>query len=82
VRILTAGLLALGLHDLWQNYRVWRIASAAGAFKTSIFDPQAWYVTNHADPAYTAAISAGAVLSLASLAFLLFMWRRSRRLPA
>lgn len=79
IRILTGGAFVIGLHDLWQNFGVWRIQNAAAAFKVKDFASQDWSVTNHPDPAYVNAIIAGAILSLASLAILLFFTFRSRR---
>jgi protein-S-isoprenylcysteine O-methyltransferase Ste14 len=69
----------IGLNDLWQNYRIWRVAEAAGSFDERIFDPRAWKVINHPDPTYLGLILAGAVLSLVSLGVLLIFAWRSRR---
>jgi len=52
VALVTGAGMLIGLNDLWQNYRVWRVPAAALNFKEKIFDPRVWIVANHADPVY------------------------------
>ena len=69
----------ISLNDLWQNYRIWRVAAAARSFDVDMFDPRVWIVTNHPDPPYLGFILVGAALSLVSLGVLLYFTWRSRR---
>jgi hypothetical protein len=77
--LVVSAAVIIGLNDVWQNYRIWRVAEAAPSFKEEIFDPRAWKVINHADPVYLGLILAGAALSLVSLGVLLYFTWRSRR---
>jgi len=79
VYLIISAVIIISLNDLGQNYRIWRVAAAAPTFKKIIFDPRAWTVTNHPDPAYLGLALAGAALSLVSLGVLLFFIWRSRR---
>ncbi|HLE52041.1 MAG TPA: hypothetical protein VI755_08255 [Anaerolineales bacterium] len=79
VYLILSTVIIISLNDLGQNYRIWQVAAAAPTFKEIIFDPRAWMVTNHPDPAYLGLLLAGAALSLVSLGVLLFFTWRSRR---
>lgn len=78
-RILTAGALVIGLHDLWQNFDAWQIVRTAAGFAPKEFDASAWFVANHPDLKYTIVLAAGALLSWISLGLLSFLTWRSRR---
>lgn len=71
--------IIIGINDLWQNYRIWRVVSAAANFKEQKFDQAVWTVANHPDPVYLGLVLAGVALSLVSLGVLLFFTWRSRR---
>jgi multisubunit Na+/H+ antiporter MnhC subunit len=78
VYLVTVAAIIIGLNDLWQNFRVWRVPAAMLNFKEKVFDPRLWTVANHADPLYQGLVLGGAVLSLASLGVLGFFTWRSR----
>jgi hypothetical protein len=78
VHVILGTLLIINLNDLWQNYRIWRVAEVARIINEVDFDPRVWTVANHPDPPYLGLILAGAVLSLVSLGVLLFFTWRSR----
>jgi len=79
VALITCSGIIIGMNDLWQNYRVWRVTAVASNFKEKIFAPQVWAVTNHSDPVYLGLVLGGAFLSLASLGLLIFFTWRSHR---
>lgn len=72
-------MIIIGLNDLWENFKVWRVATAALTFKEKLFDPQSWMVANHPDPDYFGLLLVGAALSLISLGVLFLLSRRSHR---
>jgi branched-subunit amino acid transport protein len=76
VYLVTVAGIIIGVNDLWQNYRVWRVPAAMLNFKEKVFDPRLWTVANHTDPVYLGLIWGGAALSLVSLGVLVFFtWR-------
>jgi len=68
-------------NDLWQNFRLWRIADAAAQFAQKTIILSTWTVTNHVDPEYITMLWAGAGISAACLAALniLALKRRSNK---
>ncbi len=54
-------------NDLWQNFRLWRIADAAAQFAQKTIILSTWTVTNHADPDYFTLLWMGAGVSVACL---------------
>jgi hypothetical protein len=82
VYIIIGTAILIGLNDLWQNFRSWRVAEVALTFEIEDFIQQAWRVANHADPIYLDLVMAGAALSLVSLGVLLFFTWRSRHRAA
>jgi len=78
VYLVIGSAIIINLNDLWQNYRIWRVAEVVRHLKETNFDSRAWIVANHPDPAYLGLILAGAILSLVSLGVLVFFTWRSR----
>jgi hypothetical protein len=78
-RILSLGLLALLAHDLYQHSRLWRVTNMYQLFPSTPANVQS-SVVNHADPAYVAALIAGAAVTLLTFVALLILSRRERRL--
>lgn len=74
------GAVVLLLSDLWQHIKVWRVNVAADAFPDVPVDLAQKVVANHADPAYTNLLIAGAALTVLAAAFLIFMAIRERRM--
>jgi len=72
--------LAFMAQDLWQNLRLWKVASARALFPTANFSPADWYVhNNYNDGGYIALVGLGLALSAAALALLAFLSLRERR---
>ncbi len=72
-----AGGVIFMLHDLWQNLRIWRIVDIAKQFAIEEEYPLAhWQVVNHTDTRYLFALAVGAAISLATLAWLIFIQTR------
>ena len=78
VYLIIGSALIINLNDLWQNYRIWRVAEVVRHLQEAGFVPLDWIVANHPDPPYLGLILAGAFLSLVSLGILLFFTWRSR----
>lgn len=70
------GLLIL-FNDLMQHRELWKLDQLEKIFPHETFTP--FHLANHADPLYAAALIAGGVVTLAALALLLGMARRSAR---
>ena len=66
-RLLTIAGLILLTHDLWQHFRLWRVAHMPGLFPPRPLDLSLNVVANHPDPPYTIALGMGALLTLISL---------------
>ncbi|MFZ6026488.1 MAG: hypothetical protein ACOYYS_02120 [Chloroflexota bacterium] len=79
-RILQLGALSLLCADLWTHLKIWRVTMSAEAFPFTLVDLSIKVVGNHADPPYINAITAGAVISSLSLALLIVLSIRERRL--
>jgi hypothetical protein len=71
--------IVISLNDLWQNYRIWRVAEVVRSLEQVDFDPRVWTVANRLDPVYQVLILAGVALSLVSLGVLGFFVWRSRK---
>jgi hypothetical protein len=81
IYIIISTTIVISLNDLWENFKVWRVATAALTFKEKIFDPRAWMVANHPDPDYYELLLVGAILSMVSLGVLILLsWRSYRRI--
>jgi hypothetical protein len=65
--LLSFGLLIIAL-DLWQHSRLWRLAEARHAFEI-IYPTLRVAINNHADPAYFAALAAGAAITVVALIY-------------
>jgi len=77
-----AGWMGLGLmvNDLLLELRLWRVTNAAVNFPVTAVDLSIKVVANHPDPPYTTALGIGTVVSLVSIAVLLFLaWREVRK---
>lgn len=70
-------LLAFGVADLVQNYRLWSVARVVNVFEYSFFTPDQWYISNNlSDFPYLNYVLWGAVGSVATFLFLVVMaWR-------
>jgi len=66
---LLSGLLLLA-SDIWQHVKLWRVAKMGDLFPNKALDLSVNVVANHPDPAYTASLIAGGVISLGSLLLL------------
>jgi hypothetical protein len=78
--ILVGGAAMVGLHDLWQNFLVWRVWKAASTFKPATFTPQTWLAANYYDLGYSLRLGIGLGVSVLTLALLLFLtWRAHHR---
>jgi multisubunit Na+/H+ antiporter MnhC subunit len=65
--------------DMAGSARLWRVAVSSGLFGPMAFDRSAAAVANHSDPAYSTAILAGLVITLATAAVLLMLAARERQ---
>ena len=66
-------------NDLWQNFRLWRIADAAGQFAEKSIVLSTWTVANRADPEYFTLLWVGAGISAACLGLMIFLSTRNKR---
>jgi hypothetical protein len=72
--------LLVMVHDLWQNLKIWRVASAALGFEEKWFNIKLWFVNNHYDAPYFTLLYIGAAGSLITLALLAILsWRENRK---
>jgi hypothetical protein len=85
-RTRTAGRIALALgvallaHDLWQHFKLWRVANMGALFSPAPVDLSLDIVANHADPLYICALVIGLLVSIATLLVLCFLsWKEARR---
>jgi multisubunit Na+/H+ antiporter MnhC subunit len=74
----TLALMFLAI-DMAGSARLWRVAVSSGLFGPMAFDRSAAAVANHSDPAYSTAILAGLVITLATAAVLLMLAARERQ---
>jgi hypothetical protein len=74
-----AGTLVLA-SDIWAHTKLWRVAKMGELFPNKVLDLGLNVVANHPDPAYTATLIAGGVISLASLICLVALAIRERRI--
>lgn len=70
---LMLALLVLIGHDLWQHFKLWQVSAAFQRFEPEAFFAGKWVVSNYYDERYFIQLKRGAVISLGSLAGLLFM---------
>lgn len=67
-------------HDMWMNYRLWRVVDASQKFESKYFNPLKWGVTNrYNDVEYIQILWLGLAISLASLLFLLYLAFQEKR---
>jgi hypothetical protein len=78
-RMLSLGLLALLVNDLYQHSRIWRVTNMYQLFPSTPANLPS-RVINHSDPVYITALIAGASVTLLTFAALLILARRERRL--
>lgn len=72
------GLVWLG-HDLWQHFKLWRVARLHMTFPSKDLDLSLNFVANHTDPAYTSLIVVGLMISFLSGGFLVYKSRAELR---
>jgi hypothetical protein len=77
-RLALAGGFLVLVNDLWQHEKLWRVAHLPEMFNARDVDLSLSHVANHPDPAYTAALIVGAVVSALALVFLGWMAYRER----
>jgi len=86
LRLIGLVMMVIEGHDLWQNFKTWTPVSAARAVVSSPFISNQWVVANHPDPAYITAVIVGTVISIFSIALVLFLafrfHRQSIKIPA
>ncbi len=78
-RISMIGMLAILVNDIWQHEKLWRVAHLPDMFNARDVNLSLAYVANHPDPLYTAALIAGALVTVLSLGFLGWMAYRERK---
>jgi hypothetical protein len=73
-------LLLFEINDIFQNYILWSVANVAGGFQEQGYDASQWYVANDwGDTSYLILILIGFIVTVLSLAFLIYMtWREKR----
>jgi hypothetical protein len=73
--------LVVATHDLWQDFKAWKVLSSAYWFKPSTsIDLTMYGVINRPDPRYTEVLILGAIVSVLSLAALCALaWREKRQ---
>jgi len=79
-KLLCLALFGLGLQDLWQHIKLWRVDRMPGLFRNLEVDLTGEFVANHPDPAYAAALGIGWGIALLSLAALIWLSLRNPRL--
>lgn len=68
------------VHDMWMNYRLWRVMDASQKFESKLINPLQWVVANrYNDVEYIQILWLGLAISLGSLMFLLYLVFRERR---
>jgi len=69
------------VHDMWMNYRLWRIADASQKFEAKPFNPLNWFVANrYNDLEYIQILWLGLGISLISLGLLIyFMFQEKKK---
>ncbi len=68
------------VHDMWMNYRLWRVADAAQKFEAKAFNPSKWFAANrYNDMEYIQILWLGLGISLVSLALLLYFVYREKK---
>ena len=72
-RLLTVAGLALLAHDLWQHFRLWRVAHMPGLFPPRPLDLSLNVVAIHPDPPYELAVGLGAAITLITLLALILL---------
>ncbi len=66
-------LLLLAINDLWQNFTLWSVTNVKGGFPEQGYDPTQWFVANDwSDRPYLTLILIGSVVTILSLAFLIY----------
>ncbi len=73
VRFAAVGLLLIGWHDLWINFKLWLPARLGKIYPPLPFDRPYWTIANHSDPAYITALAVGGAVSILSIALLIFL---------
>ncbi|MCL4561162.1 MAG: hypothetical protein M1281_11160 [Chloroflexi bacterium] len=82
LRIGAIGLFLAGSQDLWLNLKSWTPRSVSNHMPSFAFKLENWFVVNHADPSYTTILIVGALISLISISFVLFMaLRKQKNIP-
>lgn len=69
-------------HDMWMNYRLWRVVDAAQKFEAKVFNPLKWFAANrYNDMEYIRILWLGLGISLVSLALLIYFVYREKKTP-
>ena len=79
-RISLLGIILLIVHDLWQYLKFWQVANAIQFFPVTPVDLSIKIVANHPDPQYINMLILGGCVSSLTLAFLLIMVLRERKM--
>jgi hypothetical protein len=78
VRLVELAVVGLVAQDLWQHFKSWRVINMGKVFGPQPLDLSLYYVANHADPPYIAALVVGLTITLLTFVFLIVMSLRER----
>lgn len=83
VRLVVLAFIALLGADVWQHGKLWRVTNMGLVFSPVPLDLSRFYVANHSDPAYVAALGVGLALAVGALGCATVLaireWRIGRR---
>jgi hypothetical protein len=76
------GIPVLIFNDLWQNFRLWRVESAASRFPAETLNPAQWKISIYAEPQYTHLLWVGLAVTLLSTTVLVYLTWKERNQTA
>lgn len=79
IKFLAPVLAIAAANDLWQNFNLWQVKSAAKFYEADVIDAGSFILANHPDSRYVAFLIIGLVISLLTLGILVYLgWNKAK----